>query len=77
MDNEKRRLSYVLFLIAGSGLIAIARAMSLTFVAIKLQHRMQPPPLPRQDPRLESDERPYDALSVDFGIQTISRGTAM
>lgn len=37
MDDEKRRLGYVLFLIAGSGLIAIARAMSLTFVAIKLQ----------------------------------------
>jgi MFS family permease len=37
MDDENRRLRYVLFLIAGSGLIAIARAMSLTFVAIKLQ----------------------------------------
>lgn len=37
MDDENRRLGYVLFLIAGSGLIAIARAMSLTFVAIKLQ----------------------------------------
>lgn len=37
MDDEKRWLGYVLFLIAGSGLIAIARAMSLTFVAIKLQ----------------------------------------
>lgn len=37
MEPEKQRLNYVLFLIAGSGLVTIARAMTLSFLAIKLQ----------------------------------------
>ncbi|WP_280171615.1 MFS transporter [Agrobacterium pusense] len=37
MKQEKQRLNYVLFLVAGSGLVTIARAMTLSFLAIKLQ----------------------------------------
>jgi len=37
MASEKQRLNYVLFLIAASGLATIARAMSLTYLVIKLQ----------------------------------------
>jgi MFS family permease len=37
MGHEKQRLNYVLFLIAGAGLVNIARAMTLSFLAIKLQ----------------------------------------
>lgn len=37
MADEKQRLNYVLFLIAGAGLVNIARAMTLSFLAIKLQ----------------------------------------
>lgn len=37
MRHDNQRLSYVLFLIAGSGLVTIARAMTLSFLAIKLQ----------------------------------------
>ncbi|APG93369.1 MFS transporter [Sinorhizobium americanum] len=37
MECKKQRLNYVLFLIAGSGLVTIARAMTLSFLAIKLQ----------------------------------------
>jgi len=37
MGYEKRRLNYVLFLIAGAGLVTVARAMTLSFLAIKLQ----------------------------------------
>ncbi|MBD9390201.1 MFS transporter [Agrobacterium sp. AGB01] len=35
MSNHQR--NYILFLIAGSGLVAVARAMTLSFLAIKLQ----------------------------------------
>ncbi len=37
MEYEKQRLNYVQFLIMGSGLVTIARAMTLSFLAIKLQ----------------------------------------
>ncbi|MBD9372614.1 MFS transporter [Rhizobium sp. ARZ01] len=37
MGYEKQRLNYVLFLIAGAGLVNVARAMTLSFLAIKLQ----------------------------------------
>jgi MFS family permease len=37
MDHEKQRLNYVLFLVAGVGLVNVARAMTLSFLAIKLQ----------------------------------------
>ncbi|RCS23722.1 MFS transporter [Phyllobacterium salinisoli] len=37
MGHQKQRLNYVFFLIAGSGLVTIARAMTLSFLAIKLQ----------------------------------------
>ena len=37
MSEDERRLNYVLFLVAGSGLVTIARAMTLSFLAIKLQ----------------------------------------
>ncbi len=37
MAHEKKRLNYVLFLIAGAGLVNVARAMTLSFLAIKLQ----------------------------------------
>lgn len=37
MPDQQRRLRYVMFLIAVSGLITVARAMSLSFVAMKLQ----------------------------------------
>ncbi|WLR98353.1 MFS transporter [Shinella sumterensis] len=37
MDHEKQRLNYVLFLVAGAGLVNVARAMTLSFLAIKLQ----------------------------------------
>lgn len=37
MAHEKQRLNYVLFLIAGAGLVNVARAMTLSFLAIKLQ----------------------------------------
>ncbi|WP_426127590.1 MFS transporter [Pararhizobium sp. PWRC1-1] len=37
MEHEKRRLNYVLFLIVSTGLVSIARSMSLAFLAIKLQ----------------------------------------
>ncbi len=38
MWHEKQRLNYVLFLVAtGSGLVTIARATTLSFLAIKLQ----------------------------------------
>ncbi|MGB3875959.1 MAG: MFS transporter [Shinella zoogloeoides] len=37
MAYEKQRLNYVLFLIAGAGLVNVARAMTLSFLAIKLQ----------------------------------------
>lgn len=37
MKQEKQRLNYVLFLVAGSGLVTVARAMTLSFLAIKLQ----------------------------------------
>lgn len=37
MGHEKQRLNYVLFLIAGAGLVNVARAMTLSFLAIKLQ----------------------------------------
>lgn len=37
MQHEKQRLNYVLFLVAGSGLVTIARATTLSFLAIKLQ----------------------------------------
>ncbi|MBV7518383.1 MFS transporter [Ensifer sp. ENS12] len=37
MKHHKQKLNYVLFLVAGSGLVTIARAMSLSFLAIKLQ----------------------------------------
>jgi hypothetical protein len=33
MSNHQR--NYILFLIAGSGLVAVARAMTLSFLAIK------------------------------------------
>ena len=37
MQDDQRRLRYVTFLITVSGLITVARAMSLSFVAMKLQ----------------------------------------
>lgn len=37
MRHDKQRLHYLLFLIAGSGLVTTARAMTLSFLAIKLQ----------------------------------------
>lgn len=37
MAHEKQRLNYVLFLISGAGLVSVARAMTLSFLAIKLQ----------------------------------------
>ncbi|WP_246590363.1 MFS transporter [Rhizobium lentis] len=37
MTNNRQRLNYVLLLIAGSGSVTIARAMTLSFLAIKLQ----------------------------------------
>lgn len=37
MKQERQRLNYVLFLVTGSGLVTIARAMTLSFLAIKLQ----------------------------------------
>ena len=37
MDYEKQRLNYVVFLVAGAGLVNVARAMTLSFLAIKLQ----------------------------------------
>ncbi len=37
MAFEKQRLNYVLFLVAGAGFVNIARAMTLSFLAIKLQ----------------------------------------
>lgn len=37
MRHQKQRLNYVFFLIAASGLVTIARAMTLSFLAIKLQ----------------------------------------
>lgn len=37
MGTEKQRLNYVLFLIAGAGLVSVVRAMTLSFLAIKLQ----------------------------------------
>jgi MFS family permease len=37
MSDEKQRLNYVLFLVAGAGLVNVARAMTLSFLAIKLQ----------------------------------------
>lgn len=37
MQHEKQRLNYVLFLVAGSGLVTVARATTLSFLAIKLQ----------------------------------------
>lgn len=37
MNQERQRLNYVLFLVTGSGLVTIARAMTLSFLAIKLQ----------------------------------------
>lgn len=37
MPHEKQRLNYVLFLVAGSGLVTVARATTLSFLAIKLQ----------------------------------------
>ncbi|MGN7882221.1 MFS transporter [Ensifer sp. 22460] len=37
MRHDKQQLNYVLFLIAGSGLVTIARATTLSFLAIKLQ----------------------------------------
>jgi MFS family permease len=37
MEHEKQRLNYVLFLIVSTGLVSIARSMSLAFLAIKLQ----------------------------------------
>lgn len=37
MEHDKQRLNYVLFLVAGAGLVNIARAMTLSFLAIKLQ----------------------------------------
>lgn len=39
MTNDKQRLNYILFLIASSGLVTIARAMSLTFLVIQLQQK--------------------------------------
>ncbi len=37
MGHEKQQLNYVLLLVAGSGLVSTARAMTLSFLAIKLQ----------------------------------------
>ncbi|GGG23071.1 MULTISPECIES: MFS transporter [Rhizobium] len=37
MKQKRQRPNYVLFLVAGSGLVTIARAMTLSFLAIKLQ----------------------------------------
>jgi MFS family permease len=37
MTYDRQRLDYVLLLIAGSGFVTIARAMTLSFLAIKLQ----------------------------------------
>lgn len=37
MNPDSRRLRFVYFLIAGSGLVSVARAMSLSFLAVKLQ----------------------------------------
>ncbi|MDX3977654.1 MFS transporter [Shinella sp.] len=37
MTNETHRRNYILFLIAGSGLVTVARAMTLSSLAIKLQ----------------------------------------
>lgn len=37
MGTEKQRLNYVLFLIAGAGLVSVVRAMTLSFLAIRLQ----------------------------------------
>ena len=37
MTYDRQRLNYVLLLIAGSGFVTIARAMTLSFLAIKLQ----------------------------------------
>lgn len=37
MSDERQRLNYVLFLVAGAGLVNVARAMTLSFLAIKLQ----------------------------------------
>ena len=37
MEYEKQRRNYALFLIAGAGLVNIARAMTLLFLAVKLQ----------------------------------------
>jgi MFS family permease len=37
MGHEKQRLNYVLFLVAGAGFVNVARAMTLSFLAIKLQ----------------------------------------
>jgi MFS family permease len=37
MEHEKQRLNYVLFLVAGAGFVNVARAMTLSFLAIKLQ----------------------------------------
>jgi MFS family permease len=37
MKQERQRLNYVLFLVTGSGLVTVARAMTLSFLAIKLQ----------------------------------------
>ena len=37
MKSEKCRINYVLFFIVSSGLVTIARAMTLSFLAIKLQ----------------------------------------
>ncbi|PRH88559.1 MFS transporter [Labrys okinawensis] len=37
MTPDSRRLRFVYFLVAGSGLVNVARAMSLSFLAVKLQ----------------------------------------
>lgn len=37
MGDDKPRLNYVLFLVAGAGFVNVARAMTLSFLAIKLQ----------------------------------------
>lgn len=37
MTDETHQRNYILFLIAGSGLVTVARAMTLSFLAIKLQ----------------------------------------
>lgn len=68
----------MLFAYGGVGMFSLFvafAAASATFFIIGTH--MPPPPLRKDDRSMQPGDRPHDALSVDFGVQTAYRGTAV